>query len=801
MAQVKKKTAGSRRKGSIFGTAYLIGFYIFAAAGLCIVANTYLGWFDLQNRKVFDTHLSLKNLGSTISSRNQSGASVNYRSNKISSDIVIVGIDSDTLLEYGKWPFPRNDMAELLDSISGITDQNRRESAILMDFLYFDVGDRAWEDIVLLDSLRRNGNVLLQLQPYYRAFDSQTDEIGFSRLKGMAEKFGTISNISGDTSQIIRWYGVEAPLKPYYEAAAMYGFPTFHSDHDDIYRDLRLFSAISEEVGRYPVDDIPAEVLTTSTGPGHVGFMDRNNKVRHVFPLPLDDESFASLKERIAKRGVPDTVNGSYWVSVYHDYYIPSTGLSLALRYFNKQLRDVEIEVGSYLRIPNPQHWDSTTGTWVPYELAKGRRGRTEIIDEIVIPIDESGRMRINYMGKRSSTNRSVHSTFTTRSFATIAKFPESEKEKPKTRGLDGKVVMVGAFTQAMADDEKATPMGMMFGVEVHANALNTILMNNFVIEAGLAANLILALLVVGLVTVAASGMKKIGWSLPLFIAITILSFLAVHFVFTSFNYLLEWFIPGMAGIVSYLAVILYRVLIAERDRRQIKNTFGQYISPKVVEQLVESDEPPKLGGEQKDVTVFFSDIRQFSMISEKLNDSEKLVTLLNNYLGPMTDNIVDENDGTFDKYIGDAIMAFWGSPGNWDPKEHAVAACKSALKQLEILKTQVNTWIQEQRERVPDYPIDTIDIGIGLHSGKATIGNMGKEGRYNYTAMGDAVNLASRLEGVNKAYGTRIIISEETRRRIADEPFIVRELDTIQVVGRYSGETIYELVDYDGEL
>ena len=302
------------------------------------------------------------------------------------------------------------------------------------------------------------------------------------------------------------------------------------------------------------------------------------------------------------------------------------------------------------------------------------------------------------------------------------------------------------------------------------------------------------------LVSLLSSRMQNLGGATVIVLALVLVSFSGVSLAFGLANLHVPWFAPAAASLAAFLVIVIYRVLSAERDRRQIKNVFGQFISPSIVEELSESKAMPELGGENRDVSIFFSDIRDFSGLSERKNDPQELVSLLNEYLTEMTDNIVINFDGTLDKYIGDAIMAIWGAPKDMTRTEHAVNACKSALMQIDLLG-KLNERLAEAALESEDGVGDNLQIGIGIHSGECMVGYMGSEGRKNYTAMGDTVNLASRLEGVNKTYATRILISDETRARIIDEPFIVRELDQIRVKGRYTPVTIYELVDYEGEL
>jgi adenylate cyclase len=235
---------------------------------------------------------------------------------------------------------------------------------------------------------------------------------------------------------------------------------------------------------------------------------------------------------------------------------------------------------------------------------------------------------------------------------------------------------------------------------------------------------------------------------------------------------------------LCFLAVVAYRTVFEERDKRRIRDMFGKYVSPAVVDEILQN--PPELGGVDKDLTVFFSDIRSFTSLSERMTPQE-LVNHLNLYLTAMTDLIL-EYSGTLDKYVGDEIMCFWGAP--LPQADHALLACKCALRQIEVLKKMNAGWPPERR----------LDIGIGLNTGTMTVANMGSTGRMNYTLMGDSVNLGARLEGTNKQYSTTIIISEFTYAQVKDK-VIARELDNIRVKGKNKPVLIYELIDVIGGL
>lgn len=232
----------------------------------------------------------------------------------------------------------------------------------------------------------------------------------------------------------------------------------------------------------------------------------------------------------------------------------------------------------------------------------------------------------------------------------------------------------------------------------------------------------------------------------------------------------------------TFVSLTFYKYFTEERKKRELKGTFEKYVSPSIVAEVLSDPENIELGGKKMELTVMFSDVRGFTTISEKL-DPRQLSDLLNSYLTPMTD-LVFKNKGTLDKYMGDAIMAFWGAPIHF--KDHAKHAARCALQMIVKLR--------ELQAEYKAKGLPNIDIGIGLNTGDMSVGNMGSETVRSYTVMGDSVNLGSRLEGINKEYGTRIIVSEFTQREIQDS-FVTREVDWVRVKGKLQPVRIFELI------
>jgi adenylate cyclase len=357
------------------------------------------------------------------------------------------------------------------------------------------------------------------------------------------------------------------------------------------------------------------------------------------------------------------------------------------------------------------------------------------------------------------------------------------------------KIVLVGATAMAIGD-LRNTPFQSgntsYMGVEVHANIIDNLLHSGekgrTFLTRGVQEDLIDAgfILLFGFVFGAWFARIK-----PLYSTLSLVFGLAafgwfVYFGFASLGRWLSFVIPAGTLVANYAASTSFRMIFEEREKRKIRKTFSQYLSPGVIA-LIERD-PQKYirpGGETKELTVMFSDIRGFTSLSEGMT-ADELVLLLNEYLSAMTD-VIFRNLGTLDKYIGDAIMAFWGSP--YPQSDHALRACTCALEMISGLEKLNEKWQAQGRKE--------ISIGIGLNTGPVNVGNMGSAKRLAWTVMGDNVNLASRLEGMTKQYRSRIVISEGTYRQIAQH-FVCRELDRIRVKGKSQPVVVYELMDIE---
>lgn len=729
--------------------------------------------FENLENKSTDLNFFLKNIN--IAQSNQEGVQTLKRNDSISEDIVIIGIDNKTLSRYGRWPFDRAVHADFINSLTRISDQSEREQSVLFDVFIVEPQAAAQNDALLVRSIADSGTVFMETIFDSIVMDFESHQDMLERQNILDDRFGTFTDVTGDWESVLAYQGLQVPLKPYSRVIAGYGHANYESDYDDIYRRQPLVLKFTREIEQIPLDEIDTNFTLDTSKFERLAWMDKEGNLNNI-SLPLKPKELEILKAKIAKEAPPvleinddGSIGREYHiVRLYQDSFIPSITFAIAMDYFHVDMSDVSIILGDAIILKEPKRLDRTTNVL------------SIIQDEIRIPIDEQGQILINYMGVRSSAAIDGHQTFPVRSFANYAdRVPGTDPSTwPRTKALQGDILMVGAFSDGMAQDEKPTPFGLMYGIEIHANALNTILMQNFLESVPAWLDYSLFFLLVLLLSFMCSRLSTI-WSFITFIISILVIFFVSTFLFDIKNIIYDFPKVLLAMGLSLVAILAYRAMTEEKDKRQIRETFGKYVSPQVVDQLVEN--PPELGGVDKEISVLFSDIRGFTTLSENMTPQE-LVNHLNVYLTSMTD-IIHEFFGTLDKYVGDEIMCFWGAP--LPQSNHAILACKCALKQMEALHQLNDNWPSHKR----------INIGIGINSGIMTVGNMGSPGRMNYTLMGDNVNLGARLEGTNKQYGTNVIISEYTYALVKDH-FIVRELDNIRVKGKNKPVLMYELVD-----
>lgn len=428
----------------------------------------------------------------------------------------------------------------------------------------------------------------------------------------------------------------------------------------------------------------------------------------------------------------------------------PSFALKTLMKYYEVETDDLELIDGKSLIIHNAKTGDN--------------------LQDITIPLTDDNMLLINYKG-------------TWKTFRTVP-FYDVMFNRVGRRTFENKIVLVGASLRGLMDLRSTPVQTNMPGVEVHANIINTILTQDFLT---LCPKYGTVLLMTGLILLTVTVIflfSKIIY--PLIMALLTLYFYVElsFYLFNEYGIITDISRPVIAVVFTFITGYIIKYYLEQKDKDYISKTLGKYVSPNVSEIMLSEPELLKLGGERKNITMFFSDIRNFTTISENLPPDE-VVSFLNVYLSEMTD-IVKKNRGTLDKFMGDAVICLFGAPLD---TEHASDACNCAINMIN--KSEEIGAITNIEE------FKNFKIGIGINTGEVTVGNIGSDELFDYTAIGNEMNTASRLENLNKYYGTSIIISEETKNSISDK-FITRLLDVVRVKGKKNPVKIYELLHKD---
>lgn len=391
----------------------------------------------------------------------------------------------------------------------------------------------------------------------------------------------------------------------------------------------------------------------------------------------------------------------------------------------------------------------------------------TRNTEETVVPIQNGG-VNINFYGKPHS-------------FETVS-FYDVWNGEVDASVFENKIVLVGE-TAADVHDAFFVPTSggeFMPGVEIHANFLQTILEEDFIgYQSGVEKILVVMLVFVLLTVIYAYGSLALHFGLS---ALLVLGFYMMAIWSYRNGFIISYFWPSVMILLYWAGAHTVRFIRSEKTKQEIRDAFSKYVAKDVVDQILKNPEQINLGGESREVTIFFSDLVNFTHISEKLTPFE-VNKMINIYLSEMSEIVLEER-GTIDKYIGDAVMAYWGAP--LPCPEHALKTCRAALAQRKALP-KVN-------EKLNAENLPSLDMRIGIASGDVIAGNVGTSERMEYTVIGDDVNLASRLEGTNKQYGTHVMIAESTYRMV-QKKFFTRELDSIRVKGKDEPIRIYELI------
>ena len=469
-------------------------------------------------------------------------------------------------------------------------------------------------------------------------------------------------------------------------------------------------------------------------------------------------------------------------VKEYEGHFYPQLAFRVICEALNIPLRDIIINPGKNVILTAPDK------------------------NQIIIPIDKQGKVQISWADTK---NKSWDKTFNHISYAHIVNgispalqrieeskqnsdiSPVTLRDSQKvideiTPVIKDKICLVGMVATANTDMKPTPNAPMVPGVMLHSNLMNMILTDNFVHQSPRWLNILIMLLCGGLVIFFASRFNPLISSTAT-LAVIALSTVMAFVLFSNYGISFDLTSPIIVSFFGFASIAAYRTVSEEKAKRQVQGIFGHYLSPHVVNELLQNPDKVKLGGEKRVMTVFFSDIENFTNSTSGLTP-EVLTEFVNKYLTAMTD-IIQTNDGMIDKYEGDAIMALFGAPVT--RPDHAKLACWAALDQYKKL-TDLNAYYKKAN-------LPLVNIRVGINSGEMVVGNLGSSKVLSYTVMGEEVILANRLEGVNKFYDTRMLISEGTYQ-MAKQFIDVREIDSIRAKGMKKAVRIFELLARKGE-
>ena len=645
--------------------------------------------------------------------------------------IVVVSVDQKSQEVLGKWPFPRKYFGQMLDAL-------RQDGARVAAFdITFDKPDQTSAPIRALWARLEQ--------------EEQAGQIPDPKLEAHIAELAREFDSDAQFAAALRRFGPVVLGSFYLEPQEVRGI------------DPASLDKYAEMVQWYALNRKSLDPATGKTD--FASLLDS-----YQFERTLYSATIANIPELAPPENDEKTSIGFFNISSDADGVLRRSLLVLP---FGRSHNPDDIDLYGSLEVQTLRAYfglktDQVTVNYGPAGIAS-----LQFADKLTIRPDYLGRLFINYRGPRG--------TYPYYSLADVVQ----HQFAPGT--FKDKIVLVGASATGIGDLRTPPYGGIDYpGLEVHANVIDNMLNNGFLIRGPHQ-----ILLDLGVIFV---------FGLPLGFVLALVSprwmwfGLALLVPFTAFAYIaflqgywLNFTLPAGTLTANVMLVSLYRALVEEKEKRRVRSAFGQYLSPEVIRRLLLN--PQLVEPRKQDITVMFSDIRGFTTISEKL-DAQELALFLNRYLSDMT-RIVFDTAGTLDKYIGDAVMAFWGAP--YEDAQHAIQACTAAIEMMRRVRELQRQWAAQGKP--------ALDIGIGLNSGVASVGNMGSALRYGYTALGDAVNLSSRLEGLNKEYGTHIIVNESTFAAAQNAGFLFRELDLIRVKGKQQPVTIYELYGHRLDL
>jgi len=641
----------------------VVGLLMSLGVGLCYVYQPFFARF-LDN-KIYDILLRRNHVADT------------------SGVVQIIDIDEKSLEEFGQWPWPRYQVALLLQNL-----RNAGARAVGLDMIFAEP-DRS-SPIVLQRGLKNDLGV----------------ELSFNGLPGSLE----------DNDKLLADILSQGPF-------ALGFFFDFEKRH--VSSTIAVLKPIELSVVSHSAEQ---KTLSTLLDPEDV-----------IAPISILSESASATGFINTVKDRDGILRRTPILMKHNDKIYPNLGLATL--------------------------W---TGLGKPSVVIKLNKGGVESlrIGNAVVPLDKNGRFTLHFKGKQRS--------FTYHSAADVL------NNKVRKSDINGKILLVGTSAAGL-EDLRTTPLDAYFpGVEAQATLIDNILTGDFIKAPDWVPGLeFIATIIAGLVGVLLVSTAGTRVVFPIISVLVIFCWVASELVFKKYHFFVSPLFPFANLVITFICLTVLKMIYTENEKAHIRQAFSRYVAPSLVERIANDPKSLNLEGEEKEVTILFSDVRGFTSLSEKLSPTE-VTLLLNQYLTPVT-RIIREGQGTLDKFIGDAVMAFWNAP--LDVVHHRQFAVEAGLRIIEKLP-ELNKEFQVRFGH-------SIAVGIGIHSGLVRVGNMGSDDLFDYTILGDNVNLTSRLEGLTKFYGVPVIVSEALRD-IVLEDYLLQELDTVRVKGKENPVTLF---------
>ncbi len=736
--------------------------------------------------------------------------------------LVFLDIDENSTTTIGEFPWPRDKYAEGFDVLSEVGARQATLDIMFPDASPVQINREGFNDLVtkarrrsriaetdvlnaavdrdgiFAGGVRRSRNVILSFtfspDPLTRDVIERQKSRIFLEAKKRFIKISSIPVPKGREGEFedIREKGILTyPIPELMKTAKMFGYVNSYSDIDGVIRKVRIVRMYEGRIYfnlalSMFIDLFSVKLNNIVVTPGREVLLkdalDPDTYTKRDISIPIDNKGMLFVNwagpgpREKSFRLVPfySLLDYGKWAEAVHTYF-----------------NNVDRENQSEERILLYQNYDNLTDQFRNTNKTTEKKAILKKLSEIK---DKINKIESGYLIQKEKNIDRVKKELQKKDNPKLREelgYLEEEQKAIKlvllVKSLSGKAVLTG-LTATGTHDIGVTPLSKEYPeVGTYHNTVNTIYQDEYIRKAGPLVNYILMLLVA-----LAMGFLIQRLNARMSILTIVVSFIVLNglisMIFALMNTWIEQLGVSLSMLLPSITIAAVKFLNEENQKRFIKNAFSHYLAPGVIDEIIKHPESLELGGENREITIFFSDVAGFSTISEKLTPPQ-LVALLNEYLSEMTDIILSYG-GTVDKYEGDAIMAFYGAPHHMD--DHALKACLASIDMKKRLKEMQEEWASRGE--------NPLSARMGMNTGDAVVGNMGSKTRMDYTAMGDSVNLASRLEGANKHYSTNAMISESTYDRARD--FLeVRKLDRIRVVGKSEPVTIYELLGRKGNL